>query len=177
VRCNQTGGDLCIPMEPIRPSWLARSIRRPAVQPALPVRHDGSVHCLRGEFRWHGTSISDTARRLARTTRISNGSFFFVCLPPHVYQKAGAITIRNGPELNAEFDLCTFTSDTAGACVSSLRRICVRSTQPNCVCIDSSVYRPAPFTLDWPSGVVVANCRFESNRMVTAVRMRFAHGC
>jgi hypothetical protein len=84
---------------------------------------------------------------------MSNGSICFVCPPPHVYQKVGAIKLSNGPELNAEFDSCTFASNTAGSDVSSLRSICVRSTQPDFVCIDSSVHRVAPFTSIMQSGV------------------------
>jgi hypothetical protein len=34
---------------------------------------------------------------------------------------AGAIYLGNGPDLNAEFDSCTFASNTAGTGVSSIR--------------------------------------------------------
>jgi hypothetical protein len=44
----------------------------------------------------------------------------FVCLPPHVYQYAGAVLLGNSPDLNADFDSCTFASNTAGTNVSSL---------------------------------------------------------
>jgi hypothetical protein len=33
----------------------------------------------------------------------------------------GAILLSNGPDLNAEFDSCTFASNTDGATVSSIR--------------------------------------------------------
>jgi hypothetical protein len=34
---------------------------------------------------------------------------------------AGAIWLDNGPDLNAEFDSCTFASNTAGTKVSKIR--------------------------------------------------------
>jgi hypothetical protein len=95
--------------------------------------------------------LNDTAR-LMRTARIPNCPICFVCLPPHVYQHAGTIITGNNPDLNAEFGSCTFASNTAGTVVSSLRRICFRSTQPDFVCIDSSVHRPAPLASGVPSG-------------------------
>ena len=33
----------------------------------------------------------------------------------------GVIVLNNGPDLNAEFDSCTFASNTAGTYVSSIR--------------------------------------------------------
>jgi hypothetical protein len=48
-----------------------------------------------------------------------------------MYQLGGAIVLNNGPDLNAEFDSCTFASNTAGTNVSSFRSIYVRSKQPD----------------------------------------------
>jgi hypothetical protein len=95
-----------------------------------------------------------------------------------VYQYAGAISLLNTPELNAEFDSCTFASNTAGAEVSSLRILPVRSTQPDFMCIFVRAQGGVINILRAVGRVVVTNCRFERNRMGTQVRVQFAHdGC
>jgi hypothetical protein len=51
-------------------------------------------------------------------------------------QKAGAISLWNGPDLNAEFDSCTFAFNNASARVSSFSSIRLCRAQPElCVCV------------------------------------------
>jgi hypothetical protein len=87
------------------------------------------------------------------------------------------IGIYNAPDLNMEFDSCTFASNTAGADVSSFRTAFVSTAHSLiCVCWASSVAQGGAIMIrDAVRRVVVTNCSFERNRMVTEVRMRFVH--
>ena len=169
-------------MEPIRHSWLAGSIWCPAVQSALSIRLHGSVQCVRGEFRFHGTSRRNTARRFLMG---SSGLFLFACLRPLL-----CVPVRRG-DLRRECPRhqrgVRFLHLRVKQCWHGRKQIsqllqrsylCSAARSLICVSVASSVAQAGAIYIHRAVGrVVVTNCRFERNRIVTAVRMRFVRGC